>query len=94
MSASISRCSTRRRSPAPATPMLGVPNSLRGVVDLYDVTEDWAPIYDKTVLPGFYVAIGTSGNQFKNAPVVGKMMTKLIQECEAGRDHDAGRGFE
>ena len=68
---------------------LGVPNSLKGVVDLYDVTEDWAPIYDKTALPGFYVAIGTSGNQFKNAPVVGKMMTKLIQECEAGRDHDA-----
>jgi len=58
------------------------------VVELYDVTEDWAPIYDKTILPGFYVAIGTSGNQFKNAPVVGKMMTKLISECEAGRDHD------
>ncbi|MGB0440828.1 MAG: FAD-binding oxidoreductase, partial [Paracoccaceae bacterium] len=51
-------------------------------------TDDWAPIYDKTDLPGFYVAIGTSGNQFKNAPVVGKMMTKLIAECEAGRDHD------
>ena len=68
---------------------LPIPNQMKGVVELYDVTEDWAPIYDKTVLPGFYVAIGTSGNQFKNAPVVGKMMTKLIQECEAGRDHDA-----
>lgn len=68
---------------------LPVPNNPKGVVELYDVTEDWIPIYDKTALPGFYVAIGTSGNQFKNAPVVGKMMTKLIRECEAGRDHDA-----
>lgn len=68
---------------------LPVPNNPKGVVELYDVTEDWIPIYDKTALPGFYVAIGTSGNQFKNAPVVGKMMTKLIAECEAGRDHDA-----
>lgn len=68
---------------------LPVPNSPKGVVELYDVTEDWIPIYDKTALPGFYVAIGTSGNQFKNAPVVGKMMTALIRECEAGRDHDA-----
>lgn len=67
---------------------LPIPNKMRGVVELYDVTDDWAPIYDKTDLPGFYVAIGTSGNQFKNAPVVGKMMTKLISECEAGRDHD------
>lgn len=68
---------------------LPVPNNPKGVVELYDVTEDWIPIYDKTALPGFYVAIGTSGNQFKNAPVAGKMMTKLITECEAGRDHDA-----
>lgn len=67
---------------------LPIPNQMKGVVELYDVTEDWAPIYDKTILPGFYIAIGTSGNQFKNAPVVGKMMAKLIQECEAGRDHD------
>lgn len=68
---------------------LPIPNKVKGVVELYDVTEDWIPIYDKTALPGFYVAIGTSGNQFKNAPVVGQMMTKLITECEAGRDHDA-----
>ncbi|MEX2518679.1 MAG: FAD-dependent oxidoreductase [Paracoccaceae bacterium] len=68
---------------------LPIPNKVKGVAELYDVTEDWIPIYDRTVLPGFYVAIGTSGNQFKNAPVVGKMMTTLITECEAGRDHDA-----
>lgn len=67
---------------------LPIPNSIKGVVDLYDVTEDWIPIYDKTSLPGFYVAIGTSGNQFKNAPVAAKMMTALIMAGEAGRDHD------
>lgn len=67
---------------------LGIPNRVGGVVDLYDVSDDWIPIYDKTDLPGFYVAIGTSGNQFKNAPVVGRLMTVLINACEAGQDHD------
>ena len=62
---------------------------MRGVVDLYDVTEDWIPIYDKSCVPGFYMAIGTSGNQFKNAPIAGKMMTALIDYCEAGQDHDS-----
>ncbi|MDX1610585.1 MAG: FAD-dependent oxidoreductase, partial [Halofilum sp. (in: g-proteobacteria)] len=70
-------------------PALGVPNSIPGVVDLYDVTEDWIPIYDKTDLPGFYVAIGTSGNQYKNAPVAGALMAELIEYCEGGADHDA-----
>ena len=70
-------------------PGLGVPQAARGVVDLYDVTEDWAPIYDASSLPGFYMACGTSGNQFKNAPVAGEMMVKLIAEVEDGRDHDA-----
>ena len=45
-------------------------------------------IYDRTDLPGFYVAIGTSGNQFKNAPVVGQLMATLISEVEGGADHD------
>jgi len=70
-------------------PTLGIPNQARGVVDLYDVSDDWIPIYDKSDLPGFYLAIGTSGNQFKNAPVAGAMMAELIEACEAGRDHDA-----
>jgi sarcosine oxidase subunit beta len=69
-------------------PGTGIPNRTQGVVDLYDVTEDWIPIYDKSDLPGFYMAIGTSGNQFKNAPIVGEMMAELIESCEAGRDHD------
>ena len=67
---------------------LGIPNRVGGVVDLYDVSDDWIPIYDKTDLDGFYVAIGTSGNQFKNAPVVGRMMNALINACESGQDHD------
>ncbi|MEP2783601.1 MAG: FAD-dependent oxidoreductase [Pseudoruegeria sp.] len=70
-------------------PDLGIPETARGVVALYDVTEDWMPIYDKSDLDGFYMAIGTSGNQFKNAPVVGKIMAELIEQVEAGHDHDA-----
>ena len=69
-------------------PSLGVPNEKKGVVDLYDVSDDWIPIYDKTDLPGFYVAIGTSGNQFKNSHIASYCMTKLIQAVEDGQDHD------
>jgi sarcosine oxidase subunit beta len=39
-------------------------------------------------MKGFYMAIGTSGNQYKNAPVVGAMMAELIDVCEKGLDHD------
>lgn len=67
---------------------LTVPSQPQGVVDLYDVSDDWIPIYDKSDLPGFYMAIGTSGNQYKNAPVVGVMMTELIDKVEKGLDHD------
>jgi sarcosine oxidase subunit beta len=70
-------------------PTLGIPSKMKGVVDLYDVSDDWIPIYDKSDLPGFYMAIGTSGNQFKNAPVAGLIMAELIAACEGGRDHDA-----
>ena len=67
---------------------LPIPNQHKGVVDLYDVTDDWIPIYDKSDLPGYYMAIGTSGNQYKNAPVVGVLMAELIEKIEAGHDHD------
>ncbi|RJL20779.1 NAD(P)/FAD-dependent oxidoreductase [Paracoccus siganidrum] len=69
-------------------PELRIPGQASGVVAMYDTSDDWLPIYDKTGLPGFYMACGTSGNQFKNAPVVGKIMTHLIAACEAGHDHD------
>ena len=70
-------------------PSLGVPSEKKGVVDLYDVSDDWIPIYDKTDLDGFYVAIGTSGNQFKNSHIAAYCMLKLIEAVEAGHDHDA-----
>ncbi|MEM7528133.1 MAG: FAD-binding oxidoreductase [Pseudomonadota bacterium] len=69
-------------------PSLGIPSQMRGVVHLYDASTDWIPIYDKSLLPGFYMACGTSGNQYKNAPIAGKMMAALIAYCEAGNDHD------
>ena len=65
-----------------------IPNQPRGVCDLYDCSDDWIPIYDKSDMKGFYMAIGTSGNQYKNALVVGAMMSELIAACETGRDHD------
>ena len=68
---------------------LADPGSWEGRVDLYDVTDDWIPVYDKSDLPGFYMAVGTSGNQFKNAPVVGMLMAEIVQNVEDGRDHDA-----
>ena len=70
-------------------PSLGIPSRMRGVVDLYDVTEDWGPIYDRSSVDGYYMAVGTSGNQFKNAPVVGALMNALVDYCEAGKNHDA-----
>ena len=69
-------------------PNLPVPNQNQGLVDLYDLSDDWYPIYDKSSLPGFYMAVGTSGNQYKNAPVVGSFMSELVQYCENGQDHD------
>ena len=69
-------------------PGVRIPNQPRGIVDLYDVSDDWIPIYDKSDLDGFYMAVGTSGNQFKNAPVVGHLMAELIDACEKGQDHD------
>jgi len=70
-------------------PELSLPNRTQGVVDLYDVSDDWIPIYDRSDLDGFYMAIGTSGNQFKNAPIAGEMMADMIAASEAGNDQDA-----
>src|ERR671932_327914 len=70
-------------------PSLRIPNERKGVVDLYDCSDDWIPVYDKSDVGGFYMAIGTSGNQFKNAPVVGHVMAELIDRVEHGHDHDA-----
>ena len=69
-------------------PALQIPNAPLGIVGIYDVASDWTPIYDQSNLAGFFLAIGTSGNQFKNAPTVGQLMATLISEVMAGRDHD------
>lgn len=66
-----------------------IPGTKRGLVSLYDASPDWTPIYDRTGLNGFYVAMGTSGNQFKNAAVAGHAMAELISQVEDGHDHDA-----
>ncbi|GAB3564069.1 NAD(P)/FAD-dependent oxidoreductase [Spelaeicoccus albus] len=76
-------------------PGLTVPTRVKGVAGVYDVASDWTPIYDKTDAPGFYVAMGTSGNQFKNAPLVGRFMAAIIGHTEDGYDHDADpAGYE
>ncbi len=75
---------------AQRVPALGIPNRARGVVDLYDASTDWIPIYDRSALDGYYMACGSSGNQFKNAAIAGKMMAALVEWCENGGDHDAG----
>jgi glycine/D-amino acid oxidase-like deaminating enzyme len=86
---------TRERFEAQVTraarryPALPVPNRPTGTAGVYDVADDWTPIYDRTDQPGFFVAIGTSGNQFKNAPVVGRVMAALVAAVEEGHDHDA-----
>lgn len=67
---------------------LPIPQTKRGLVDLYDATPDWTPIYDRSSLDGFYMACGTSGNQFKNAAVAGHCMAELIVAVEGGHDHD------
>jgi sarcosine oxidase subunit beta len=69
-------------------PDLGVPAHPRGLAALYDVTADWLPVYDRTSLEGFFVAVGTSGNQFKNAPMVGRFLSALIVAWDNGQDHD------
>jgi sarcosine oxidase subunit beta len=69
-------------------PDMPIPHRAQGVVDMYDVADDWIPIYDKSSLPGFYMAIGTSGHQFKNAGAVATLMADLVVACEGGLDHD------
>jgi sarcosine oxidase subunit beta len=69
-------------------PRLEVPHRVKGITGVYDVADDWTPIYDRTAEDGYYVAMGTSGNQFKNAPLVGSLMRTLIECVEAGVDHD------
>merc|ERR1740121_2467533 len=69
-------------------PTLQVPNTATGLAALYDTTPDWNPIYDRSALGGFYAMRGTSGNQFKNAPAVGRICSTLVDGCENGHDNE------
>jgi glycine/D-amino acid oxidase-like deaminating enzyme len=69
-------------------PEFGIPHRPVGLAAMYDVSDDWVPIYDKSDLPGFFMACGTSGNQFKNAPLVGRFMAAVIDAESQGHDHD------
>lgn len=46
------------------------------------------PIYDPTNVDRYHLAIGTSGNQFKNAPIVGGIMSTPVEACDRGHDQD------
>jgi sarcosine oxidase, subunit beta len=70
-------------------PTAEIPLRPRGVAAMYDASDDWVPIYDRSALDGLYLACGTSGNQFKNAPMVGRYLTAIIDASERGVDHDA-----
>jgi len=69
-------------------PTVGLPSQPTGLAALYDASDDWVPIYDRSSLVGYYQAVGTSGNQFKNAPMAGVFMAELVAAGIAGRDHD------
>ncbi len=69
-------------------PDFGVPVSPSGIGALYDATDDWVPIYDRSSIDGYFMACGTSGNQFKNAPMAATFISLLIEAAEVGRNHD------
>lgn len=70
-------------------PGFGVPSRPTGIASMYDVSDDWVPIYDRSSLHGYFMACGTSGNQFKNAPIAGQFMREIIDATMSGHDHDA-----
>lgn len=70
-------------------PGMGVPSRVQGLAGVYDVTDDWIPIYDRTEVAGLFVALGTSGNQFKTAPVVAEFLVEMIRRGFDGVDQDA-----
>ncbi|CAN5597840.1 hypothetical protein BH24ACT5_BH24ACT5_15660 [soil metagenome] len=70
-------------------PEFGVPGKPVGLAALYDASDDWVPIYDGTSLGGYFMACGTSGNQFKNAPLAGQFIRTLVDAAAAGHNHDA-----
>ena len=70
-------------------PSVEIPLRPQGLASVYDVADDWTPIFDRSCIDGYYMAVGTSGNQFKNGPIIGQIMSTLIDAVEGGHDHDA-----
>ena len=69
-------------------PRLRIPSRPKGVVDLYDVSDDWLPIYDKSDLGD---STWPSARAVMNSRTLRAWVTSwqgLIEACEAGRDHD------
>jgi glycine/D-amino acid oxidase-like deaminating enzyme len=69
-------------------PEFGIPTQPNGIASMYDATDDWVPIYDRSSLHGFFMACGTSGNQFKNAPMAGMYLRDIVEATMNGHDHD------
>ncbi|MGW0876399.1 FAD-dependent oxidoreductase [Streptomyces sp. NPDC002740] len=69
-------------------PLLGVPHRPTGIAGVHDAADDWSPICDRTDPAGSYVAIGTSCNRFKNAPLAGRFLATVVDRVEADQDHD------
>lgn len=70
-------------------PELGIPRAKTGIVGIIDAAEDWVPVYDRTRFDGLFVAAGTSGSQFKVAPLVGGLMRHIVETTIDGHDHTA-----
>lgn len=62
---------------------LEIPSSPRFVTSYYDVADDWSPIVDGSSLGGYYQAIGTSGNCFKIAPLIARLVVAAMQGEES-----------
>ena len=63
---------------AQRVPSLGIPNRTRGVVELYDASTDWIPIYDTSSLGGFYMAC--------------RLLREPVQERSHRGTNDGGAG--
>ena len=62
--AQVYRCARR-------IPSLPIPNETKGVVDLYDVSDDWIPIYDRSTSAASTWRSARAATSSRTRPVVG-----------------------
>jgi len=68
-------------------PILEQAEILRGWGGLYAVTPDENPVIEKSEDPaGYYCAIGFSGHGFQHGPAVGRILSDIILDRDAGFD--------